>query len=426
MAEKDDNPRDPTDDQAKPAEPKHAPTEAERVEAAHEALVEAEAATEPLDEIRAAEKASHAAGGHGGRPPGASPQGASWGLPLVVIDQKWTKWETYLCAGVLILEIAALSLWVALKGLSTPPEGAKAGIVFRAITGSIVLGLAGYWGLKNQSRAIRRAGAIGGVVLGLVIAKAWARFAVDWSANLLNWYQQASTLTLLGGLRGVGTRLTLLLALLGGSLATAAGRHITIDLVTRFLKPKAKLPITVIGWLGASIVCFGASWGFLDHIAIEDFGAKAEATGGQKISTIFHGIGEDFWILRKQIGLDFKALPHVMKGESYADWLTGTEWNAWLDSAGFDERYGKDKVEALRIPDDSKHAPMIVIPERGEPRGTLTHTANLVFPIGLFIIAVRFVLLALLLMSGHRTIETEAHLELGTHREEHDTKEAAP
>src|SRR6185436_15406065 len=93
----------------------------------------------------------------------------------------------------------------------------------------------------------QRLAAIGGIVLGFLIAKSWAKVGVDWSANLLNWYQQASTLTLLGGLRGVGTRLTLMLALLGGSLATAAGRHITIDLVSRFLKPKAKLRITLIG-----------------------------------------------------------------------------------------------------------------------------------------------------------------------------------
>jgi TRAP-type C4-dicarboxylate transport system permease small subunit len=325
-----------------------------------------------------------------------------------------------------LLEIGALSLWVALKGLSSPPGASAAGIVFRALTGSLLLGSIGYLGARKQNMTIRRGAAIAGVVLGLLLAKAWARVGVDWSANLLNWYQQASWLTLFGGLRGIGTRLTLLLALLGGSLATAAGRHITIDLVTRFLGPRSRLPVAIIGWLGASMVCFGAAWGFFDHIAIEDFGAKADYSTGQKVKTISAGIGERIFILRKQIALDFKSFPHVVKGESYADWLSGAEWNAWLEDAGFVDRYGKAPIEALKIPPEAKRAPMVVVPEKGEPRGELTHIANLVFPIGLFIIALRFILLSILALSGHKSVDPEAHMELGTgHTDADKTREAA-
>jgi hypothetical protein len=355
----------------------------------------------------------------------ASGQGAAWGRPLVTADRKWTKFETWLCAIVIILEIFSLTLWVALKGLSTGPEGAKAGIVFRAIFGATMLGMLGFWALKKQGETPRRIAAIVGTILGFILARRWANVGVDWSANMLNWYQQASTLTLFGGLRGVGTRLTLLLALLGGSLATAAGHHITIDLVTRFLKPAIRKYVTIVGWVGAAIICFTASFGFMDHIAIEDFGEKADSSIGTKIGRIGHGLSESWFVLRKQIALDFKSLPHMLRGEPYQDWLDGKTWNAWLVDAGFDERFGKEAMEQIRIPDDARRSPMVVIPGEGEPRGALTHAANLVFPIGLFIIACRFVLLALLTLSGHRKVEAEAHVDLGLRPREDDAKKAA-
>ena len=55
--------------------------------------------------------------------------------------------------------------------------------------------------------------------------------------------------------------------------------------------------------------------------------------------------------------------------------------------------------------------PIVVVPERGEPRGELIKAANLVFPIGLLIIAIRFILLSLLAISGHNPIDPEAHVE---------------
>jgi len=82
-------------------------------------------------------------------------------------------------------------------------------------------------------------------------------------------------------------------------------------------------------------------------------------------------------------------------------------------------------MEQIRIPDDAKRSPMVVIPEKGEPRGSLTHAANLVFPIGLFIIAVRFLLLCLLTLSGHRKVEAEAHVDLGLRPRDDDAGKAA-
>ena len=254
---------------------------------------------------------------------------------------------------------------------------------------------------------VRRLVAIAGVAIGLFGAKDWANWGVEYSSNLLNWYQQASSLTLLGGLRGIGTRLTLLLALLGGSLATGAGKHITIDVVTRMVKPVVRKWMVLIGWVSTAAICFVASWGFFDHVAIESFGAKNDAPASEKVSDSFKALGENFFIVRKQLGLDFKTLPHVLKGENYSRYLTGKEWNEWLKDSGMTERYGEEAIAGIRVPEDATRAPIIVIPGKGEPRGELISTANLVFPIGLFIISLRFILLTLLVLSGHRSTEPE-------------------
>lgn len=336
-------------------------------------------------------------------------RGAPWAVPLARADEVWTRFETWLVVLALALEISSMSLWVFLKGFSTPAGGeSQAGVVFRALVGATVLGLLLYFGMKKWKPSQRRAATLGGVLLGLLLGKAWAAFGVDYTSNLLNWYQQACFLTLLGGLRGVGTRLTLLLAMLGGSLATARGKHIIIDIATRFVGYRARLTMVVAGWLVSAAVSAAAAWGFVDHIAIQSFGAKSDATARQKIHRVVEQLGEDFFIARKQIGLDFKSAPHILfRGEKYADWLKGKEWNLWLDGSGLVERYGEEQVRALRIADDDTRAPLIVIPGRGEPRGELIDAANLVFPIGLLVIAIRFLVRALLVVSGQADIDGE-------------------
>ena len=355
---------------------------------------------------------------------GYSSQGQAWAKPLVAIDKVWTRFDVWLCTLIVILEVTSLALWVSLKGLSTGPGSSAAGIVFRALTGATVFGTIAYVALYRQTIFVRRLGAVIGVALGFILAKAWARVGVDYASNWLNWYQQASTLTLVGGLRGVATRLTLLLALIGGSLATAAGKHITIDLVTRYVTSRVRVWMAVTVWLLSSVICAFGSWGFFDHIAIENFHSSADAPASQKIATVGHGLSEYAFAARKQIALDFRTLPRVIKGEVYTHWLTGTEWNEFLESSGFVERYGKDKVELIKIPPESTRSPIVTIPEKGEPRGALTDAANLVFPIGLLIISLRFLLLSLLTISGHMKVDPEAHFELGSsHRPDPDTAE---
>ena len=360
----------------------------------------------------AAARASTSGGGGSDDEQPQAPKPAAWGRPLMRLDGWLTKFEIRLVVFTLVLQVVAICFWVFLSSMSkAPPTGefevSIAGLVFRGALGAVVLGMLGFWGLKKQSLKVRRIAAISGAAIGVIVAPHWLGWGVPYFSNLLNWYGQASTLTLLGGLRGVITRLTLLLAMLGGSLATGAGKHITIDVVTRLVKPVVRKWMVLVGWIGTAAICFSASWGFYDHITIEAFGARNDDTASVKISKTFDSLGEKFFILRKQIGLDFKTLPHVIKGEGYANCLTGKEWNEWLDSSGMAERYGQAEVDAIKMPPDSTRSPFITVPGKGSPSGELISSANLVVPIGLFIIGLRFILLTLLVLSGHRTTEPQ-------------------
>jgi hypothetical protein len=344
-------------------------------------------------------------------------EGKAWGRPFVAIDKFWTRFEVVLCTIVLLSEVFALTLWVGLKGISTGPGGSLAGIVLRAIIGATVLGSITYTVTARQKPNVRHTATVSAVLIGFALSRAWASVGVDWASNMLNWYQQASTLTMVGGLRGVGTRLTLLLALLGGSLATAAGKHITIDLVTRFVSAGTRSAMAIGTWMLSGVICFCLAWGYFDHIAIENFEAKLDASASEKVGAVAHGIGEYAYATKNQMKLDVMTFPRVIKGESYSAWLTGEQWNHFLDEIGYVERYGKAQVDAIRIAPDAHRSPMITIPGRGEPRGGLTDAANLVFPIGFLIIGIRFMLLSILTLSGHMKVDPEAHMDMGTKRE---------
>jgi TRAP-type C4-dicarboxylate transport system permease small subunit len=331
---------------------------------------------------------------------------ATW---LVRIDEFWTRWETAIAVTAVSLEVLSMSLWVMLKGLSTPADSESGGgVIFRVLLLALVLGGAARWGSRNVGASGQRWAVAAGISAGIWLGRRFAYVGVDYTSNLLNWYQQACVLTLLGGLRGVGTRLTLLLALVGGSLATARGRHVVLDIGTRLMRPRMRAIVVVAGWFVSAVVSAAAAWGFLDHIAIENFGATAEMTAKQKLDHVRSRLEEDAFITKTQLLLDFRAAPHVLlKGEAYADWMKGREWNAFLSSSGLMKRYGRDKVRPLEIAENESRAPLIVIPGRGEPRGELISAANLVFPIGLLVIALRFVLRALLVLSGQADTEPD-------------------
>ncbi len=360
-------------------------------------------------------------------------KGAAWGDPIAAFERRWTWLEARLLTIVLMAQILVLVAWVLLSGISSPPgTGDASGLVFRCALAAILLGALGWAGSQKrpleQRRLLTIAGITLGVLLGLILrpspdATSGARLAlnralgldrldaaiVGYFGNLKSWLQDGSTLTMMGGLRGVATRLTLWLALLGGSLATAAGKHIHIDVVFRFLPKRLRVPAAIVNASVAAAVCFAATWGFFDHLAIESYGSKAEDTAGAKMSRVAHEMGEHGFLARKQIGLDLRTLPRVLAGDRYDQWMSPARWNEWVSNAGFEDYYKPEEVKALYIPAESTPPPPFVVAPDGEAtRGLLVHDLNLVFPFGLLLIGIRFLLRAILTLSGHIPVDPDA------------------
>lgn len=371
-------------------------------------------------------------------PPAYPIRGARWAEPIAGFEQRWTWLESRLLTFVLIWQLVALVAWVLLSGISSPPSaGDASGTAFRSASAALLLGALGWLGSRKlplmQRRALTVSGIVLGVLIGLVLrpapeASSGVRFAVnralgldrldaalvDYFSNVRSWLQDGSTLTLMGGLRGLATRLTLWLALLGASLATAAGKHIHIDVIFRFLPKRLRVPAAIINFCAAAAVCFAGVWGFFDHIAIESFEAKADDAAGAKIARVAHHMGRHFFLARKQIGLDLRTLPHVLGGDRYDQWMTAQAWNAWVKDAGFEGPFTADEVKTILLPEDASPPPPLVIsPDGTATRGILVHDLNLVFPFGLLAIGLRFLLRALLTLSGHIPVDPDA-----AHKEE--------
>ena len=361
-------------------------------------------------------------------------EGAAWGDPIARFEARWTWFESRLITFVLLSQLAALVSWVFLNGLSES-VAQSAGVVFRAVMVAIAFGLGTWFGFRKMVLERRRALTLVAIGLGLCLAPAWReavlaaakpgasalvlglahldKASAGYFDNVKGWLQEGSTLTLMGGLRGLGTRLTLWLALLGGSLATASGKHIHIDVVFRFLPKKLRVPSAIVNYIAAAAVCIFGAWGFFDHIAIESYGSKADESGGAKIANAAHEIGDHFFYTRKQLGLDLRSLPRVLGGARYDQWMSASAWNAWVDGAGFEDRFTPDEVKSIKVPEDNgPHVPVVLSPKGKNTRGLLSETLGLVFPFGLFAIALRFLLRAVMTLSGHLSADPdEAHKE---------------
>jgi len=374
-----------------------------------------------------------------------------WGAPLARLDAAWTKLEARLASLVLIAEILALCAWISLKGLSAEyqlgGQGEKniSGLVFRGLVGAVLLGVVALRiarpgvaeGDPGHARAVIRQNVAVtlAAALGLAGGRLWANGGVEYFSNLLNYMQSASVLMLIGGLRGVATRLTLWLALLGASLATANGKHINIDVVMRFLTPRVRVPVAVLGWVAAAAMCTAGAWGFFDHIAIALFHVHPTTTcdgGGQpgkgapcptpasaKISEVARDIGTDLFIVRRQASLDLRTWPRVLTGTNYNGYLTGAEWNAWVSEGDWASHFTPEQVAGLMVPVDRPkdfHLPAVSIPGGQEVRGLLIKEADLIFPFGLLMIALRFILRSLLALSGQIQVDPDsAHKEEDAH-----------
>ena len=295
------------------------------------------------------------------------------------LDAWWARAELGVSLGVLGLLLGSLLTWVALKGLSSrTTDTFIAGLVFRASTSAALTGALFHW-LKRGSKL-----AWPSSLLAAAAAWLWRDAGADYFANLLGWLQDGSLLTWFGGLRSLGTRLTLWLALLGASLATAAGRHVTIDVLTRVFGEAARRPVARLGGVVAAAVCLVASWGFFDFSAVDGFGATPGAPALEKGLVVARGLWRHVSFASRQVRIDFAMAGKVLRGLPWSHTLTGAQWNELLGDAP--ELEGQREAEP-----DTFRSPLLSRPEEAS-RGLFVKDFNLIVPFGLLMMALRFVL----------------------------------
>jgi hypothetical protein len=354
---------------------------------------------------------------------------AEKGSPLQRLDAAWQRMEARLCAAVLVAEILSLTLWVSLKGLSAgyAPGGSAAGLVYRAILTAAALGLLAHLATRAHGGNAHRVATTAAVVLGLAAGRLWVHAGVAFGSNTLNWLQNASSLMLIGGLRGLATRFTLWVALLGASLATSRGRHIHVDLLVRYVPARLRRPTVVVGQLAAMLVCIFAALGFVDYIAISVYRADAgkpcpddatrscDSTAAEKAATVEHKMAADFFLLGRQASLDERSAGRVLGGTPYDRWMTAAEWNSWLDGADWTAHFDRAAVEAVKMDPshpDARRLPQVPVPGTGEAAmGLLVRELDFVFPFGLLVIAIKFLLRVVLVLSGRIVDPDGAHAE---------------
>ena len=342
-----------------------------------------------------------------------TPEKKAWGKPLDRFDRVWTKLEARLCAFVLVLEIFTLVMWIALKALSsTGRDGA--GALFREMLTAAVMGTVVHLATRKRGALVHQIATTIAVIAFWIIGGFFGDLGVDYFANLLAWMQNASFLVFFGGVSELAKRLTLWLALLGASVATAQGKHINVDVVMRFLSPRARVPVAVLGWVTAAVVSGAAAWGFYDDLAVEDFHAPADMSAAAKIERVNHDIGIDLFLARKQIALDLRSLPKVLGGTPYGKFLTPKDWNEWLRDGGWENHFAAEDVKALELPEDGSidyRTPAVTSIPGGSTEKIhmiLVPVLNLVFPFGLLVIAIRFILRSLLALSGWVKVDPNA------------------
>lgn len=359
-----------------------------------------------------------------------------WGAPLFRLDRAWTALERGIAVFVILAEIVTLVLWVSVKGLASyySPDGSVIGLIYRSILTSIVLALIAHFITRpRKGRApswVNPAAVTAAAIAGLLLGKVWVHGGAEWASNAAAWLLNASVPMLVGGPRGIVTRLTLWLALLGGSMAASAGKHINIDIATRYLPQKLLTPVAILGWVAAAVVCFAASYGFVDSIAVTKFraeafrscpkgvkpaggdeGALCDTTFGERLEKAGQGIRTDLFLLGRQLSLDVRSLPRVLAGQPYDRYLRAREWNAWVKGADWEAHFPKEAVAALYLPEDQPDLtkmPAVVAPDTGEGRDLLIRDLNFILPFGLLIIGLKFLLRTVLVLSGHVRVDPGA------------------
>lgn len=353
-------------------------------------------------------------------PPDVSKKPAAWGEPLVKLDRAWTKLEARLCAGVLAAEVLTLVFWISIRALSSSGKGGPGQLFRQMLTALVIGGITWAVVRKKPHNQIITTGA---VVVGAVLGSFWGDAGTTYFSNLFAWIQGSSILVFFGGVSDLAKRFTLWLALLGASLATAQGKHINVDVVMRFLSPKARVPVAVMGWLAAALVAISASWGFFDYVAVEEMRAPVDVecpgdatkrcptSMGSKVDVVVSTFGRDMFLSGRQLSLDLKSFPKVIAGTPYNGWLKPAEWNEWLRDGGWTPRFKAEDVKAFELPDDAdpRNPAVTAIPGSVDqvPK-LLVPIVNLVFAFGLFVIGIRFILRSLMAISGHIKVDPNA------------------
>jgi Tripartite ATP-independent periplasmic transporters, DctQ component len=419
--EKDDAPKEADEatsgDKAAPAEASDAKVESEEKKPAS-----------PWPSSRKGDNADKASDAKVDAAPAAAPAPAAsglaraaWAAPLHRLDKAWTKLDTRLCAAVLVTEALALVFWLSVDAMSKTGKGGP-GMTFRILLTAVILGTVTHLGtrkLKQHQLATTMA-----VVVGIALGTQWGDLGAAYFANYYGWMQNASILVFFGGIGEIAKRLTFWLALLGASVATGQGKHITVDVVMRVISPRARVPVAVLGWLVAALVSGSAAWGFFDSVAVEQFHVPSAApcpgdatkscktTGGAKIDKVLDTTARNTFLATRQLTLDLRTFPKVLAGDPYGKWLTAKEWNAWLREGGWEKHFAKADVLAFELPEDSTdfRQPAVTAVPGGADRieQLMVPLLNLVFPFGMFVIAIRFVIRSILAIAGWVNVDPDA------------------
>src|SRR5262249_9012221 len=135
----------------------------------------------------------------------------AWGTPLARLDLVWTRIEARLAVWVILAEIATLVFWVSVTGLASfySPDGNAIGLIYRSILAAIILGTIVHFATRKRGAKVNAIAVTASTILGLVLGRIWVHAGVSWASNLAAWLLNASVPMLIGGPRGIVTRLTL-------------------------------------------------------------------------------------------------------------------------------------------------------------------------------------------------------------------------
>jgi hypothetical protein len=388
---------------------------------------------------------------------------AAWTKPLVRLDELWTKLETHLVLGVLLAAILYMTGWVTLNAFHT--KGGRLAnfpgliLVFAGLASAL-----SWTRIPSKDRMPRKlllpivlfAGGVG----MLAVAK-----KQDYFANVAHWLADASLIKQMGTPQIVSSRLfTIWVALLGGSLATGAGRQINIDVVMRFIGPKPRLAVALLGYVLSAGACFVIAWGFVDYLAITRYGAAKTAGVSAKVGTITHAMSRHAFIVRRQVALDVRSFGQVVVANKPFDkWYTGAEWNQEINESGWASVYPPPAPAAGATPPPVAYptrpcltqkeldelsakggsvnpdwrlvgacdagdgtgtrAPLATAPEPDD-RTPLEADLSLIFPWGFVMIGLRFLLRGLLALGG--AVSTDPNAAHGADAPSHDVAAEPP